>query len=333
MNADDFDSLIGTALGTRPRKNNTPGASKARRTGSQRRASLEKAVRVAKRTPEVLVRISGGARGGAHVREHLNYITRNGKLVAENQDGELVDGRGAIRELASTWRHGDNGAWQKNSKDTVNLVMSMPPGTDRDRLKDAVRDFAARAFAADREYVFVRHDDTKHPHCHLTLKAVGHDGRRLNPRKADLQAWREGFAQALREHGVAAEASPRRARGVTQKAKRQPVLHAEQRKASMVARKRVDEAARRLAGKDATARPWEAAIKSTQAAVRHAWAKAADVVEATGIEGGGELAADMRRLVEGMPAVQTQQQALEAQMRAHLAKQRGRSQAEPDQER
>jgi type IV secretory pathway VirD2 relaxase len=333
MNADDFDSLIGTALGTRRRKNNTPGASKANRTGSQRRASLQKAARVAKRTPEVLVRISGGARGGAHVREHLNYITRNGKLVAENQDGELVDGRGAVRELASTWRHGDSGVWQKNSKDTVNLVLSMPPGTDRDRLKDAVRDFAARTFAADREYVFVRHDDTKHPHCHLTLKAVGHDGRRLNPRKADLQAWREGFAQALREHGVAAEASPRRARGVTQKAKRQVVLHAEQRKASMVARKRVDEAARRLAGKDATARPWEAAIKSTQAAVRNAWAKAADIVEAAGIEGGGELAADMRRLVEGMPAVQTQQQALEAQMRAHLAKQRGRSQAEPDQER
>lgn len=333
MNADDFDSLIGTALGTRPRKNNTSGASKANRTGSQRRAGLQKAARVAKRTPEVLVRISGGARGGAHVREHLNYITRNGKLVAENQDGELVDGRGAVRELASAWRHGDSGAWQTNSKDTVNLVLSMPPGTDRDRLKDAVRDFAARTFAADREYVFVRHDDTKHPHCHLTLKAVGHDGRRLNPRKADLQAWREGFAQALREHGVVAEASPRRARGVTQKAKRQPVLHAEQRKASTVARKRVDEAARRVGGKDNRPRPWECAIKTTQAAVRGAWAKAADAVEAAGIEGGAALAADMRRFIKDMPPVQTRQQALEALMRKRLEQQRERGQELQEQAR
>jgi len=333
MNADDFDSLFGTVLGTRPRKNNTPGASKARRTGSQRRASLQKAIRVAKRTPEVLVRISGGARGGAHVREHLSYITRNGKLVAENQDGELVDGRGAVRELASVWRHSDSGAWQKNSKDTVNLVLSMPPGTDRDRLKDAVRDFAARTFAADREYVFVRHDDTKHPHCHLTLKAVGYEGRRLNPRKADLQAWREGFAQALREHGVAAEASPRRARGVTRKAKRQPVLHAERRKSSTVARKFADEAARCVAGKDNRPRPWEAVIKNTQTAVRGAWVKAAEAMEVANIEGGKELAADMRRFVKGMPPVQTRQQALEARMREHLAWQRERAQTKPDHER
>ncbi len=48
-----------------------------------------------------------------------------------------------------------------------------------------------------------------HPHVHLTVKAAGLDGVRLNPRKADLQRWREGFAEALREHGIEATTTSR----------------------------------------------------------------------------------------------------------------------------
>ena len=48
-----------------------------------------------------------------------------------------------------------------------------------------------------------------HPHVHLTIKAAGLDGVRLNPRKADLQRWREGFAEALREHGIEATTTSR----------------------------------------------------------------------------------------------------------------------------
>lgn len=48
-----------------------------------------------------------------------------------------------------------------------------------------------------------------HPHVHLTVKAAGLDGVRLNPRKADLQRWQEGFAEALREHGIEATTTSR----------------------------------------------------------------------------------------------------------------------------
>jgi len=58
---------------------------------------------------------------------------------------------------------------------------------------------------------------------HLTVRTLGSDGTRLNPRKADLEVWRQRFAQALRDRGVEAEASPRRARGVLRKAERTPV--------------------------------------------------------------------------------------------------------------
>ena len=49
--------------------------------------------------------------------------------------------------------------------------------------------------------------------------------KRLNPRKNDLQRWREGFAQSLRKQGIAANATPRKTRGVTQQLLHQYQLH------------------------------------------------------------------------------------------------------------
>ena len=44
---------------------------------------------------------------------------------------------------------------------------------------------------------------------HLTIKTAGLDGVRLNPRKADIQRWREGFVEALREQGIDATTTSR----------------------------------------------------------------------------------------------------------------------------
>ena len=55
-------------------------------------------------------------------------------------------------------------------------------------------------------------------HVHLAVKAVDPDGARLNPRKTDLQHWRETFAEKLREQSIDANPTPRKARGVAQKA-------------------------------------------------------------------------------------------------------------------
>lgn len=93
---------------------------------------------------------------------------------------------------------------------------SMPPGTDRAAVTDAGRAFAREEFGDQRDYVFAAHDDEAHPHVHIVVLARGYDGRRLNPRKADLQRWRERFARELRDRGVEANATPRRTRGVTQ---------------------------------------------------------------------------------------------------------------------
>jgi len=64
-------------------------------------------------------------------------------------------------------------------------MLSMPPGTDRESVKKAARNFAREVFE-NHQYVFVAHEDEKHPHVHIAVKAVDRDGIRMNPRKADL---------------------------------------------------------------------------------------------------------------------------------------------------
>lgn len=80
-------------------------------------------------------------------------------------------------------------------------------------MKDAARVFAQETFEGHK-WAMVLHTDTKSPHVHLAVRAERWDGKRLNPRKADLQRWRERFASRLHDRGVSALATPARVRGV-----------------------------------------------------------------------------------------------------------------------
>lgn len=189
----------------------------------------EQMARTLKRTPEVMVKITNkasGAQGMGAVRRHLRYISRNGKVELEDQDGQTVTGTAAVRDLADAWQLGGWGVPETSARREVfNILLSMPPGTDRGAVRDAVRDFAALEFGDGRAYVFAAHDDEAHPHAHLSVQVRGADGRRLNPRKHDLQRWRERFAEQLRAHGVEANATPRRTRGATRRYPKQAVVH------------------------------------------------------------------------------------------------------------
>ncbi|MGV8294034.1 relaxase/mobilization nuclease domain-containing protein, partial [Pseudomonas aeruginosa] len=138
-----------------------------------------------------------------------------------------------MHELHSQWAEEfADGKQYKNRRDTMHMVMSMPPGTDPEAVRCAVREYAKKTFGGNHEYAFVLHTDEAHPHCHLTVKCRGFDGAQLNPRKAQLQAWRESFALEMEAEGVPAEATARRSRGVTRKATRQTLVHIEKRQVS-----------------------------------------------------------------------------------------------------
>ncbi|MYN40395.1 hypothetical protein GTP55_13530 [Duganella sp. FT109W] len=186
-----------------------------------------------RRTPQAMVRISGGGRGMRHIRAHLDYISRNGLLAVEGPDGELYLGREEVRSLGDEWQHGGVPiADEANRREAVNIVLSMPEGTDAQALLRAVRDFARDEFS-DHQYVMALHryeDDpgrnpSRHPHVHLCVKKTAPDGSRLDPRKEDLRRWRGCFAERLRHHGIDATASSRIERFQAQKGLPQSVYH------------------------------------------------------------------------------------------------------------
>lgn len=198
---------------------------------TQNRKSSPSAVRsrvsgIVRKTPEVVVKVSGGGKGMRSIKAHMDYISRNVDVVLENENGELIDGKEAVRDLRNEWKLGLYGIPEdSHRKEAFNIVLSMPPGTDRTSVTDAAREFAKAEFGRNFQYVFATHEDESHPHVHLCVKAQGMDGTRLNPRKPDLQRWREGFAEALREHGIEANATPRSVRGARRRTRPQAALH------------------------------------------------------------------------------------------------------------
>jgi len=274
-----IESELGTAL-------SPPVKRKANRTRHLRLV----AKRVTRDTPEVMVKITGFGKGAGHVKAHLDYITRNGKLEMENERGEVFKGKDEVKDLFKDWSQdfGD-GKRHKNQRDTMHMVLSMPEDTDPDAVKDAVREFAKTTFGKNHEYVFALHTDDAHPHCHLTVKCLGFDGKCLNPRKADLQQWREGFADKLRDQGVDAEATPRRSRGVVRKAESTVIRHIERGdrthkpRVAKVKAAKIKEAAQALSaeakGSALPHKPWEEATKARQGQIRRAWLAAAEALE------------------------------------------------------
>ncbi len=168
---------------------------------------------------QAILKISSYGKGKSKVLAHLRYISRKGELELETNEGDKVKNLGEQRQLVEHWSldFGTN----KRSRDTLNLVLSTPPGTNRQKALEAAREFLTEEFGKDgHEYVFVRHDDTDHPHIHAVIKMVSLYGKKLNPRKAYLKEARERFAEKCRTHGIDVEASPRYERGLSGKSKR-----------------------------------------------------------------------------------------------------------------
>ena len=175
---------------------------------------------VVRGAPQVMVKVTGGGRGMAAIAAHMRYISRQGRLPIEDDRAVEHEGREGVRDLVEQWRHaGGQIAERSPRREACNIMLSMPAGTSASALKEAARAFAKTELSNHR-YVMVLHTHQANPHVHLAVRAEGKDGRRLNPRKADLRRWRETFAEKLRERGIEAEASPQITRGGSRRTER-----------------------------------------------------------------------------------------------------------------
>ncbi|WP_310564319.1 relaxase/mobilization nuclease domain-containing protein [Hydrogenophaga sp.] len=181
----------------------------------QRAEAIRKRIEstVVKRAPQVMVKVTGGGRGMLAIAAHFRYISKNGRLDIETEQGDTVRGKSAVHELGEDWRYGGSLIGEEGyRREAFNIMLSMPRGTDPLIVQRAAREFAQTELA-DHKYVMVLHDHQANPHVHISVRAESMSGRRLNPRKADLQRWRETFAEKLRGYGVEAEATRQATRG------------------------------------------------------------------------------------------------------------------------
>lgn len=266
------------------------------------RAKLQ---RIVAKVPEVMVKITGKTKTVAHLKSHLEYITRNSELAVETETGAVMQGRQGLRDIQARWADDAelDGSRRRDGPLSHNIILSMPPGTDPVAVKDAVRAFAIETFGDQHDYVFVQHLDDEHPHVHLTVRSLGYDGRRINPRKADLATWREQFAGELRLRGVEAEATPRRTRGKIRKAERGVVRALKERGEQP----RVDRLAREETVREALEgkrlpRLWETKARDRQAVILDAYRIQAEELERSGHPGDHELAKQLRRFAAQMTA-------------------------------
>lgn len=285
------------------------GTSRPRTMPAPKQTPRGRLTETVRRSPEVMVKISGTGKNMGHIKAHMDYVARHGDVEVEDERGQTYLGKDELKELKDNWRQEGYRIREtgEGKREAFNLVLSMPPGTDRQAVKDAARQFAASVFDGH-QYCFAAHEDEAHPHVHLTVKAVDMHGVRMNPRKADLQNWREIFADKMIEHGVRANATPRWLRGVTRRPQKQPLLHMEKENRPA----RVTEAQRQEALQEARTgqprtNPAAASIRKTRSLVQQQYGVVAKAL-AKGDINDRALAVEIMKFVRDMPRPVTRHQ-------------------------
>lgn len=184
--------------------------------------------RTAKRTPQVMVKITSRLHGAASTLGCFTYVARLGMEGKDEVPLVTSEGRELTRAddmlaLARAWEEWEQtGDDRRKGATAIVMVYSMPPGTDADKVYSAVRELAETDFA-NRRWVAGLHTDEAHPHVHLIIVARDLDGRRFNPNREFLQHNRERFAELLRGRGIEADATIRMTRAYPPKHDKLPV--------------------------------------------------------------------------------------------------------------
>jgi hypothetical protein len=285
------------------------------RSGSITSAQHDQIARTVRRTPEVMIKVSGGGRSLKSIKDHVEYIGREGELELETDEGERLKGDEVAKRLIENWdldlvthRRQATVAVTKSRKPSRlvhNIIFSMPAGTPPDKLLASVRKFAQEEFALQHRYAMVLHTDQKHPHVHIVVKALSEEGMRLHIRKATLRDWRQEFARHLREHGVAANATDRAVRGATTNRMPDGIYRAVQRGDSTHMRERIQSVNPELIKGGTRIEPGMAKLLATRTQVERGWRALGGLLEQ---QGRHELAAEVRGFADRMPRAQTEQE-------------------------
>jgi hypothetical protein len=249
------DALLNRPRGKLARRGRLLGTGRYRSPAKTQREALARALRIAQRRPQALLKITRYGHGGFKILAHAKYISRHGKLSLEDESGDPIDDPAALRRRVRSWAEQAGAAMDEPAAEvkrkrrvTAHFVLDAGPGVDPRKLTKATREFLAEQFGKQgHEYVFTRHDDTQQPHVHVILNLMDEHGKRLHTSVSQVQSWRERFAETARKHGIEVDASrawergkaSRRSRSTMREGQRQQVPWTrEQVKRGMEARRR-----------------------------------------------------------------------------------------------
>jgi hypothetical protein len=267
-----------------------------------------------------MVKVTGGGRKSRAVAAHFAYISQQGELELETDDGQRVPKAGQ-KDLLRDWHlelsSGQYRSPPRGAKTPVpgvklvhNIVLSMPAPTPPDKVLAAAKVFARENFGLKHRYAMALHTHQQHPHVHLVVKAEGLEGRRLHIDKAMLREWRQDFARMMRDQGIAANATPRAVRGRSKGAERDARYRTKGRGTSYAFRDAVESIARELAKTRRIHDPAHAKLADTRKAVVAGWMGVAASLDR---QGEIALASDVRHFAENLPPVLTDRERLAAQ--------------------
>jgi hypothetical protein len=264
--------------------------------------------------------LTKGGRDLKALGRHLSYLSRDGEVEIETDDGRRLSGQGLEQELLEDWdldieearrtRELRSRPGRVRPKLVHKVVFSMPAGTPPKALLRGAQAFARETFGAQHRYAMVLHTDEPHPHVHMVVKAVSEEGVRLNIRKATLRDWRREFARHLRAQGISANATDKAVRGTTRANLSDRKYRAMQRGASRRIREQLGSPGlERTTPSEASSRE---SLLHTRAEVERGWLAAAEILDR---QGQPDLAWYVRRFTEALPRVRTDRELLSQSLR------------------
>lgn len=291
-------------------------------------SQIEQIRRTVRRTPEVMVKVTGGGKTVGAVVAHLAYISQRGDLEIETDEGERIS-KLEQKALVKDW-HLELTAGQyrkpqnpdkpgRTIKLVHNIVLSMPAPTPPDKVLAAAKVFAREKFGAKHRYAMALHTHQQHPHVHLVVKAEGVDGRRLHIDKAMLREWREDFARMMRDQGIAANATARFVRGQGKKGMPPAAYQTKRHGRSHAFRAQVQSIARELTSTGAVRDPAHNKLAATRKAIVAGWKAVADALDA---QGEIVLAGEVRSFATHLPPVLTDRERLAGEFIRHVKAER-----------
>ena len=154
---------------------------------------------------EVVLKVLSTASDRGGLSRHVRYITRDGEIEHQREDGAQRAGP-VWREFVDQVMREDTSR-RKNRGLTVHLLVSVPDDVAPDTLH-GITDEWMEAIAPEHRRLIVVHTDTAHAHAHVVVARQG-PARRFRLPPQEFQRARSRFASIARTHGLDVTATPR----------------------------------------------------------------------------------------------------------------------------